>query len=220
MLASLQRYPVRSALMVVLVVIGFFLFWQYRDELSADRLIAWGESIPLALFLASFLVLPLLGVPLSVFLILAGMRFGLLPGFLISAGCIFFHNVVALSLTRSAFRGRLISWLEERGRAIPDFDRERQVYLTALFALVAGPPYALKLYLLALTNVSTKVYLWVGGVCHSLLAVVPLLAGTAATEINPLMLFVVLTGAFVLTVLFRRLWRGFRERRTREEPLV
>ncbi len=212
MLDFLKRHPGKLVLGLIALAVAGVLAWIFRDRFDADRWIEYGNHLPIPVLIAAFLLLPLAGVPLTVFLVLAGMRFGVVNGMLVTTACIFFHNAAAYKLTHSTFRRRLRAWLESRGRAIPPIREDRRILYTGLFAAVSGPPYALKLYLSALADIPFKIYLWVGAPVYAIFSLIPVAAGAAATEIKPVWIIVVVAAALVLTVVVRRLMRRFESR--------
>lgn len=199
MFRNLQRHPGKFVAALTVVVAASVLIWAFHDDLDAKRWIDYGNTLPIPVLLAAFLVLPVLGAPISVFLILAGMRFGVVNGMFVSTLCIFFHNAVAYKITHSTFRRPLLRWLERRGRKIPPIKKERQALYTGIFAAVHGPPYVLKIYLLALADIPFRIYLWVGATVYSVFALLPVAAGATATRIEPAWLVALVVGVGVLT---------------------
>ncbi|GAA5482961.1 hypothetical protein [Haloferula sargassicola] len=212
MLRFLKQHPGKAATALVILIAAAALLWAFRDRLDADRWIDFGNTLPIPVLILAFLVLPLLGVPITIFLVLAGMRFGVVNGMLISTACIFFHNVAAYKLTHGIFRRRLRAWLESRGRSIPPIRKERQVLYTGLFAAVSGPPYAFKLYLSALADIPFRVYLWVGAPIYAVFSLIPVATGAAASSIKPVWIVAVLAGAFLLTLGLRWAVNRFQRR--------
>lgn len=196
---------------VILVGLGA-LVWVWRDRLwDREAILAFGEGIPAPLFLVAFLVLPLVGFPVSLLLALAGIRFGFAGGMALAAGGMFFHNAAAYWMTHSWFRERLRRRLERLDYRIPAIDPKNQAWFTALFAGIHGPPYAAKLYLLALTDVSFRIYLWVGTPIYVIFSVVPVGVGSAATNFNPALAYwlaaisaVLIAGGFGLKRMVRK----------------
>lgn len=199
MFRFIRRHPGKFAALVTALAAAGLLLWRFRDRLDADRWIAYGDRLPLPVLLVAFLLLPLAGVPISIFLVLAGMRFGLGMGMAVSTLCIFFHNMVAYKITHGTFRRRLRNWLEHRGRSIPPIREERRALYTGIFAAVSGPPYALKLYLLALTDVPFRIYLWVGATTYSAFSLIPVAAGAVASEVKPVWILALVAGAALLS---------------------
>lgn len=174
--------------LLLLLAIGIWLYVE-RDELSREKLIAFGKSLPAAGFLAAFLVLPLVGFPITPFLFIAGVRFGFWGGMAISALCVPAHNYLAFKMVHGRFRERVIRRLKKSGYSMPTPTRHNRIWFTAVFAAIHGPPYAIKLYGLALTDIPFRVYFWVGMPVYYVFCVIPVVAGSSAAAVNPLWLY-------------------------------
>ena len=169
----LRQHSMKLAAGLVLMALAGWLFL-HRAEISRDSVMAYGKGLPAFAFIAAFLVLPLLGFPITVFLVLAGIRFGLAGGMAISAVAIVGHHLAAYPLARK--------WFKDRG----------QVGFTAIFAAIHGPPYFVKLYLLALTNIPFRIYLGVGAPIYILFGLIPVGAGSSVRTVNPVWIYAAL----------------------------
>jgi uncharacterized membrane protein YdjX (TVP38/TMEM64 family) len=131
------------------------------------------------------MVLPLLGVPVSLFLLVIGIRFGLGWGILLTSVAMTFHHLAVFRITHGLLHRRVRGWCQRLGYPIPPVPEHRRTAFTVVFALVHGPPYIAKLYLLALTNIPLRTYLVVGAPIY-ILSALPLLAfGHAFISLNP-----------------------------------
>lgn len=186
---TLKRHRGKVAAGVLAIALAAWYAVVHRDDLNREALAAYGKDLPAGWFMAAFLVLPLAGFPVSVFLLLAGVRFGLGGGMAVSAAGILFHHVAAYRLTHGLFRDRLRRRLEHAGHAVPPIKPGHRAWLTALFAALHGPPYIAKLYLWALTDVPFRIYLGVGAPVYILFCLVPVGAGSAVVDFNPAWLY-------------------------------
>lgn len=173
--------PFIGAAVLVAVAIAFKL---YGPEWDNDVLIAYAEQLPGGLFVAGFICLPLVGGPLSLFLVAAGLKFGLMAGMLVSAGCIGVHNLMAYRLTHSYLKQPVMRFLMRRGHHIPDVPRRHQAWFTVAFTGVPSIPYTPKLYLLALTNIPFRTYFWLGWPTYTVSCIIFVGLGDAAAELN------------------------------------
>jgi uncharacterized membrane protein YdjX (TVP38/TMEM64 family) len=200
LLEDLRRHRVK--IIIVALTLAGLAWWIHRhyNELSKEAIIDFGRELHAAWFVALFLVLPLVGFPKSVFHILSGLRFGFAGGMAVSVVAVFFHSFAAYYVTHGLFRSRLRAFLERRGYAIPPIDASNQIRVTLLFTAIPGPPYVAKLYLLALTDISFRIYLLAGPPIHAMYGVVPVAAGSAVTTL-PVEWVYLLIGAIVLVSL-------------------
>ncbi|RYD34715.1 MAG: hypothetical protein EOP87_08680 [Verrucomicrobiaceae bacterium] len=178
-----------AAWVVVAGLLGWLLYAN-RESINKEAIIAYGKSLPAAWFVLAFLILPLVGFPLSIFLILAGIRFGLGWGMAVTTACIYFHHLAGYWISHSYLNERLRRLAEKRGHKVPEIDEGNRVWYTILFASVHGPPYAFKLYLLALTGVPFRIYCWVGGTVYILFCFIPVGAAAAAVHMDVTWIYV------------------------------
>lgn len=184
--------------------------WCYRDHLDREAIVAFAESLSLPWFLAAVLFLPLIGFPITPLLVVMGIRFGFAGGMAVAAGATFLHNIAAFRLTHGWFRERLRRRLARFGYAIPNIDPKHQAWFTALFAAIHGPPYAAKLYLLALTDVPFRIYLWVGAPIYAFFCVIPVGAGSAVDALKPWVIYALVGMSVALLAagfLLKRKWK-------------
>ena len=186
---------------------GFFLY-AYRDSLSLTKFQAFIGTFSPGVLIAAFMVFPLLGAPISVFLIATGLRFGFPMGVLVTFLSLIVHHVIAFRLAHGRWRKSVQSKITRKGRKIPELAPEHQAGWTALFAAVAGPPYAIKLYLLALTNIRFRIYIGVGVPVYTLCCMPAVAAGAMAGRFNgwwfPLAGVVIAVGVLTTRILRKR----------------
>jgi len=173
--------PLIAAGLLVAVAVGLKL---YGPEWDKEALVAYAEQLPGSLFIAGFVVLPMVGGPVSLFLIAAGLKFGVIGGMLVAAGCIGVHNLVAYRLTHSYFKTPVKRFLLRRGYPIPDVPERHQAWFTVAFTGVPSLPYTTKLYLLAFTNIPFRIYFWLGWPTYAVSSIVFVGLGDAAGRLN------------------------------------
>lgn len=206
----LLRHRWKTGIAVVSMVLLAWLIHAHQSELSKEAFIAFGREIPSLWFVVLFLILPLVGFPISVCLVLAGIHFGFAGGMAVSAVAVVFHNFAAYRLTHGLFRARMRGFLENAGYAIPPIDVRHRVRFTALFSAIHGPPYIAKLYLLALTDIPFRIYFWVGAPIYVFFCAIPVAVGSAATTMHVAWIYFVI-GAFAVIAL-AGFWLRRRER--------
>jgi len=202
----------RTAILVILVlaILGAWAFHTHREQFSREALLSYGKSLSPAWFIAAFMVLPLAGVPISILLVLAGVRFGLWGGMSLAVCGVLFHNFVAYHLVHRWFRDRFRRRMQRSGYDVSVIKGGNQTWFTILFVAIHGPPYALKLYLLALTEIPFRIYFWVGAPVYILFCLVPVGAGSAVLEVNTSMLYGIVFGITVLALAGKWLEKRFK----------
>lgn len=196
--------------MLVVAALGLVAYFN-RESLTKESIIAFGQSLPAGLLILAFLILPLLGVPLSIFLVLAGLRFGLAWGMVVTTACIFFHHYLGYWIAHSYLRTKILRYAERKGHQVPKVGDESPVWFTVLFTSIHGPPYTFKLYLLALTDVPFKIFCYVGAPVYIAFCFLPVGAAAAAVHMDVTWIYVAVAVVSVAIIA----WKGWRKYRAR-----
>lgn len=163
----------------------------YHEPLLVLRNVLEDKVSP-GLFVLLMFFLPLLAAPISVFLVFVGMKFGLIPGLLISAAAMFFHMAATYWL--------VTLWLYRRGagRAGPfnvtlqRFAARSSRWYAFIVMLVPGLPYALKNILLSLTGIGFRPYIFINWTAQFSMGIPLVMFGRAVIEMNVIVLAVAL----------------------------
>ena len=206
LLERLRRHPWKFGAALVLFAAVAWILPAHRGELTREAVMARGLALPSAGFIAAFLILPLIGFPVGVLLVLAGVRFGFAGGMAVAAGGVLFHNLAAYQISHGWLRERVKARFERAGYAIPDIKAQHRLWLTLVFTAVRGPPYVSKLYLLALTDIPARIYFGVGAAIHILFCLIPVGAGSAVMSFDPTWIYLFI-GMFTLLLLVGYLLR-------------
>jgi uncharacterized membrane protein YdjX (TVP38/TMEM64 family) len=181
-------HRVAALLLLALAVASVYLL--HPEWFSRERLLGLGRGMPAGWLLAAFFVLPATGFPISIFLLVAGMRFGFLGGMGWTAAAVIFHHVLVYCLAHGWMRPKVERWLTKSEYKIPVIEQHRRIGWTVFFAAAQGPPYALKLYLLALTDMPFRIYAGAGAPVYVLFCAVPVGIGSSVWSVNPLWVYV------------------------------
>jgi len=196
----LRKHRGKIALLLLLAALAAWFLYVHRADLSRETLSAYGRGLPAIWFVLAFLILPLVGFPMSIFLVLAGIRFGFGGGMALTAAGMFFHHFASYRLVHGWFREPVRRRLEKAGHAIPPIKEKHRIWFTALFAAIHGPPYAAKLYLLALTDLPFAIYFWIAAPVYILFGAVTVGAGSAVMNFDPTWIYI-LVGVFTVILL-------------------
>ncbi len=152
-----------------------------------------------AFFIAAMIVLPPFGFPISFFLALAGIRFGIADGMILTFFVLPVHMTICYVLTRTFLRGPLTRFLKRKGYHPPLLQTRRPGLAMFGFLLMPGPPYALKTYLLAMTRLPYHRFLIFNWFTESLITL-PIVAMTGAAAEKNWILFGVALFIFALSL--------------------
>ena len=90
-----------------------------------------------------------------------GAVFGGPLGIAVVAGITAIHLLGSHWLGHGYLRGRLQRWLEKRKRRFPALPEGENFSVALMMALVPGPPYFIRNYLLAVSDIPLRIYFWV-----------------------------------------------------------
>lgn len=132
-----------------------FLSLQYHERLQ--EYLERGGAGP-AMFLALMALLPLAGFPISVFLFLAGVQFGMLRGLGITAAMIALHLPLTYALTHTFMRRPVETLLSRTRYTVPKFQGPHALKIAFIFMAIPGLSYTLKNALLAFSGIPFRHY--------------------------------------------------------------
>lgn len=184
MIRTILRHWKKLILLLLIAGAGYAIHRQYPEALSRETILHFGRMVPAGWFVLGFAVLPLVGVPLSPLLVIAGVRFGFGIGMTIASLGILFHHLAGFRIANGWMRDWLVRRMNSWGHSIPQIEPRHQTWFTACFAAVHGPPYVAKLYLLALTGVSRAVYTAVGAPVYAFFCIIPVGAGSSVATVD------------------------------------
>lgn len=199
----LKRYWGGLVVIVLLAAGVWYLVRYHEGDIDRESILAYGMSLPPALLIAAFFVLPLVGFPVSVLLVVIGLRFGIVWGMVIVTVGMFFHLLVVHGIARSGMREKMRRRIAAFGYEIPPIKENHRLWFTTLFASIHGPPYAAKLYLLALTDLPFRYHCGIALPVYIGFSLLPVSAGKAVMNLNPISVSALVLAALALLVLGR-----------------
>ncbi|HEY0455047.1 MAG TPA: VTT domain-containing protein [Verrucomicrobiae bacterium] len=157
------------------------------------------------------LLLPIFGFPVSVLQILAGAKFGIGLGFLLSTLSIFVHLLAMYWVGRRALR-RPIDWLLRRhNHHLPQVPGSEERSAAFLMTLLPGS-YALKNYVMVLGGVSLRTLLWICAPVYALRAIFGIYFGHFSAQPSGLKTAILIGNTVLITAISAYLVKRLRER--------
>jgi uncharacterized membrane protein YdjX (TVP38/TMEM64 family) len=166
----------KRRLLVLFLLLGVLLAGVYYDRITLFLQHVVSENTPPFLFVFFFIILPVAGFPVSLFLILLGAKFGYYKGTLLMFGCMSLHLLATYLIANSYIRPFLDDITSYRYR-IPKIPDEHAVQFSIVFMAVPGLSYAMKNYLLSLSGVPFRHYFLIGLFINGILGVPVIIAG-------------------------------------------
>jgi uncharacterized membrane protein YdjX (TVP38/TMEM64 family) len=174
----------------VLVCLGLVYLWAGCPDFRELFRYIKSPGIHPAALLFAFFILPVFGFPISVLLVLLGLRFGTVGGIAAMFLIIPLHLAVSFFLARSVF-GELIKKLAGEKRVqklqVPE---HRHLEFSFVFMAVPGLSYAMKNYLLPLSGVRFRYYFFIGWLVQGLMGIPFVILGKVPTDWDPGLIFV------------------------------
>lgn len=164
------------------------------------------ENTPAKIFIPMMAVLPLVGVPLTFFLLVLGIKFGVVPGLLLLETIIPIH-ILSAYLLAVGVRAPIEKYLIRRKNfQIPEVPPQKALVFSFLVVTFPVFPYAVKLYLLPLAGVRFRYCFWMNWAVQGILCIPFVLLGRSAAEMNLVML--TLTLLAIVAIFFFLRWAG------------
>jgi len=180
------------------------------SRIGIDEIHARAQDLPGWAGFASVTLLPLVGFPLSILHVAAGVRFGIGGGIAVVAGATFIQTILAWALVLlipRVFERRLSAWKDR----IPETSHRNMIILCSL---LPGLPYTVQLYLLPLIGVPLRLLLIWAVPIHTIRAIISIAGGDMSDDITVtkvvffVVYYAVIFSACVITV--RRLQGQYR----------
>lgn len=198
-------YPLLGLLLLGALILALFL---WDPGLVQDIHGFLRHNTPIPLFLALFVLLPLLGFPVSLLFIMAGARLGLAWGLTAMVLVIPLHLASMFGIAK-LLRQWLTRLLKRRNISLPSMPETGRATWIIIFSLIPGLSYTIKNYVLPLAGTRPKETLaivWPVQVAQS--APLILVGGSVSTgSLAPLASGVLLLGALMalLPTIIRKL---------------
>lgn len=174
---------------------------------------------PLALLFAMVL-LPALGLPMTPFYVIAGLRFGIPAGLAFSGAATLLNLLLCYAIAHGRLRPILRDVIERRFPAMAALDQARgdAWRVTFLIKLVPGVPMFIKHYALGIAGVPRSIYLAVALMTTGPYAVAFVVLGQSALEgdIGQMLVAFALLALVIVTL---KMTLGYRARRRASRPL-
>lgn len=222
----LQRKLIVAGLVLGLLAAAIlaWLYFHYRESLPPvselrSRLMAFLQTIPAPLYFIAFVILPALGVPLTLFYLTAMPILGRshpLLGILISLVALGLNMVLTNLLARGILHPFIERIIRRRGLAIPKLKPHNE-WRIVLAMRLSPLPWALQNYTLALGHARWLTYLWASLLIQGAIGVAVMLVGTSILTGGLGYILLALCGVLVLQLILDTIRK--RLSRDRSDPL-
>jgi uncharacterized membrane protein YdjX (TVP38/TMEM64 family) len=178
--------------------------WLRGDLARIAAYVVSPETPPLP-FLLMLFFLPLVGFPISVFLVLLGVKFGAATGVLLMLAAMPVHLLVSFLAANSLLRSFVRQCLAKMAYRLPQIPEHKALWFSVVFMAVPGLPYTVKNYTLPLAGAPFRPYFLSGYLVQGAMGIPFVVAGNAASGRQGILLGGVLIVIIAIYVFVRRL---------------
>ncbi len=201
--------PVAIAFFMIaaLLAAGFYQGIQYESVQNEVSYLL--KSVSPIVFIALMIILPGAGFPVSVFLIMSGIKFGIFYAAVLWLLVLPLHALMGYYLS-GKLRKTIVRFSEKRGYHIPKAPEKNIAMYSFLFYAVPGLPYAGKNYLLPLAGVPFTHCVLMNSLVQAPQGIPFIILGRSVTELDLRLFYLALIMFIMLFVLLlwlkRRYW--------------
>jgi uncharacterized membrane protein YdjX (TVP38/TMEM64 family) len=156
-------------------------------------------------------LLPLFGFPVSLAQILAGAKFGLGLGFLVTTVSILVHMLGMYWIGTGFLRRPIASYLERHRHHLPQVPEGEQNSLAFLMTLLPGS-YALKNYIMVVGGISLRTLLWVCLPVYAVRAIFGIYFGHFSADPSTFKLVILVGNTVLITIVSAYLVKRLKKR--------
>ena len=198
-------------LLICLTAVGFCVVG--KGGFTDCRAFLENKDTHAAVFIVMMSVLPIIGFPVSIFLILVGAKFGLILGIFWTAATMALHLSLTFLIAHSVLGPPVKNVLRRFNFQALNFSQKQRLITFVLFAAMPGPPYAVKNYTLSFSGISFIEYLALSWTINLVTAVPFIAFGHYSVEVDIVMalaFFAILVAAYFILNRLRK-WSFDRE---------
>lgn len=197
------------ALLTGTILVAGLLYFLIQSGYLETIIASINKDLPPLVFILLLLIFPALGFPISIFLIVAGIKFGIGYGILLWLMILPIHSTIgfmAAKYLRPLLEKLLNFFLDYTIPAIP---KRNEAMFSFLFLAVPGLPYAAKNYLLPLAGVSFRYCIIMNCIVQGFLGTPFVILGKSGAEMDPTLFYVAVFGLALLFFLLRWLKKKY-----------
>lgn len=135
------------------------------------------EETHSAVVVILYLLLPLIGFPITLFLLLLGVKFDIMSGVLVMTGGMAFHVALSFPAANTLLRPLIEKILSKSRYRLPDYSHRRFAMPAVIFMLVPGLSYIMKNYILSLSGIPFRAYFFIAWPTQAVMGIPVVVAG-------------------------------------------
>lgn len=199
-----------ALLLLTIAVVSVVAFSDVDQLVVALKAFVMTPAAQTELFLLALIFLPLLGFPISLFYVMAGVKLGFGGGMAVIGVAMLCHLIACYSAMHSFIKPRIKKILERCGYQTPTMREKSQISWAVGFVAVPVFPYMVKNILVASGTLPLRTYLLINWPIQMIYSVPFVLLSGAARENNMGLMW-------LAAVIFLLFWGGTRVYQHRRE---
>ncbi|WP_157493359.1 TVP38/TMEM64 family protein [Desulfonatronovibrio magnus] len=200
------------ALLLVSAVIIALLAYLSIEHNYFQKIISFiDKDMPPVLFVVSMIILPVTGFPVTVFLIMGGIKFGIINGLLLWFLTLPIHALIGFYLAR-LLRKPLRMLSEMMGYSVPQLPEKKTAWFSFLFLAIPGIPYAGKNYLLALAGAPFRYCVFMNIIVQFPQGAPFVILGRSAMELDMRLFYLALAFIIIIYIILRWLKKKYEDK--------
>lgn len=180
---SFKKKTILIMILVTLIAMAILMLFMKDDPEKWVSFLV-NKDTHWVLFLGLMAILPVFGFPISIFLILSAVKFGFALGVLTIIIIIPLHLAGSWLIAKIFLSPHLEDFMASTGYQLPRFPNDRRLVFASLFVLIPGPPYFLKNYLLALSDIKFRYYFSINWTMELAICIPVVGLGRSAADMN------------------------------------
>jgi uncharacterized membrane protein YdjX (TVP38/TMEM64 family) len=164
---------------VIVIAMGGLIYFLVRERIDLQWCDYLQDNTHPVVLIILFLILPVVGFPISVFLLLLGVRFDPAPALLIMFAGMAVHQGITFPAGNTLLRPAIEKILARRKIALPQFSEKGFVWPSIIFMAVPGLSYTLKNYILSLSGIPFRYFFFIAWLVQAVMGIPMVLAGDA-----------------------------------------
>lgn len=218
----MKRPRPKTIILIILALLagGLAAYAALRMELLSAAVEQINAHTPTPIFLLLLVLLPIFGFPMTPFLLVMGIKFGLGPGLALLFLVMPVHMSVSFALARLADK-LLKKTLARIGYAIPRVPPDKRLRFSFLVSAIPVAPYAVKNFLLPLAGIPFRLYLSINWPCQGILSIPAVILGSSLATLNLPLLAAAIAAIIIIYMIISRIEKRYSNqvelKKTKEE---
>lgn len=183
-------------------LIGLGIYQAVQQDIFREMVSFIDEDMSSELFIISMIILPVVGFPVSVVLIMAGIKFGIWYALLLWLLILPIHAFIGYYLAR-LLRKPLKIVSSKMGYPMPELPEKGKAMFSFLFLAIPGIPYAGKNYLLALAGAPFTYCVLMNAAIQFPQGVPFVILGRSAMELDMSLFYLALVIILIIYIILR-----------------